>query len=291
MTHKLDFVDTHVHFWDLNHPDLHYDWLMPDGVDPALGERLDELKGTTYLVDNYIAETRPANVTKAIHVQAAIGTADPVNETKWLQSAADRTGFPQAIVAYSNLKHPDVAQQLERHCQYANTRGIRDFSEGDFLVDPEFHRGYALLQEFDLVASLSVTWEQMTKTCHLARRFGGVPLVIDHCGEPEARDDQYFRNWQQGMRKLAQVENVVCKISGLGMRDNEWTVDSIRPWVLACIEIFGPDRCVFGTNWPVDKLYSTYEVLIDAYTELLGEFSDSEQVAMFSKNAETLYRI
>jgi len=291
MTVNRDFVDTHLHFWDLDEPDLHYSWLMPDGEDPLFGKRLEELKGTKYLADDYIAETRGANVTKAIHVQAAIGTTDPVSETKWLQAAADRTGFPHAIVAYANLKDPAVAQELERHCRYANTRGIRDFSEGDYLVDPDFQRGYALLEAFDLVASISVTWEAMAKARDLAGNFPGVPLVLDHCGEPSARDDAYFTNWRQGMRTLAEAENVVCKISGLGMADNDWTIHSIRPWVLACIEIFGPDRCIFGTNWPVDNPYSTYDALIDAYTQLIADFSDAEQTAMFSKNAEQLYRI
>lgn len=288
---RLDFVDTHVHFWDLDHPDLHYSWLMPSGEDPHLGDRLSELKGTKYLVDDYIGETRMANVTKAIHVQAALGIEDPVKETEWLQAAADRTGFPQAIVAHSNLKDPDVGDELERHCEHAHTRGIRDFSEGDYLVDPAFHRGYELLGEFDLVASLSVRWESMTKVRDLARKFPNIPLVLDHCGEPDERDDGYFENWKQGMTAVAEAENVYCKISGLGMGDNDWTVESIRRWVLTCIEIFGPGRCVFGTNWPVDKLFSTYDVLIDAYTEIVSGFSDDEKRAMFSGNAEELYRI
>ena len=104
----LPFVDTHMHLWDLDHPDLYYSWLMPDGEDPQLGERLEKLKGTKYLVDDYIAETRSSNVIGAVHVQAALGIRDPVRETEWQQAAADRTGFPQAIVAYSNLKDARV---------------------------------------------------------------------------------------------------------------------------------------------------------------------------------------
>ena len=288
---KRDFIDCHFHLWDLKEPGLHYCWLMPDGEDPQLGDRLEELKGTTYLIDDYIAETRQANVTRAVHLQAAIGSEDPVKETAWIQAAADRTGFPLAIVGYADLKHPDAAKELERHCQYANTRGIRDFSEGDYLVDPDFHRGYTMLAEFDLVASLSIDWEAMPKAHDLAQKFPHIPLVLDHCGEPSARDDEYFENWRNGMRTVAQAENVTCKISGLGMADNDWTVDSIRRWVLTCIDVFGPHRCMFGTNWPVDKLYSTYDVLINAYTELIADFTNDEQDAMFSKNASTLYRI
>ena len=285
------FVDTHIHLWDLEHPDLYYSWLQPDGEDPQLGERLEELKGANYLVDDYIAETRSSNVTKAVHVQAALGIQNPVKETEWLQSAADRTGFPQAIIAYSDLRGPRVAEELARHCQYPNMRGIRDFSHGDYLVDPAFQRGYALLGKFHLVASVDVRWPEMAKTRDLARKFPNIPLVVDHAGEPDERTDKYFASWRQGMRTLAEAENVACKISGLGMADNKWTVESIRRWVLTCVETFGPERCIFGTNWPVDKLYSPYETVIDAYTEIIADFSPDEKTAMFSGNAERLYRI
>ena len=288
---KLQLVDAHVHFWDLDHPDLYYSWLQTEGEDPQLGNRLEELKGINYFVDDFIAETRNANVVKAVHVQAAVGIDDPVSETKWLQSAADRTGFPQAIVAHSNLKDPDVDRELQRHCQYVNTRGIRDFSEGDYLVDSEFQRGFALLEKYDLVANVEVYWPDMTKARDLARQFPGIFMALDHCGVPTERNEEYFRNWKQGLSAAAEAKNVFCKISGLGMADNDWTVDSIRPWVLTCIETFGPERCMFATNWPVDKLFSTYDSLIDAYTEIIADFSDDEKKNMFSRNAERLYRI
>lgn len=287
---RPEFVDTHVHFWDLHHPHLHYSWLQPDAHHPQLGERHERLK-TNYLVDDYIAETRAANVTKAIHVQAALGTEDPVDETEWLQAAAERTGFPHAIVAYADLQHPRVEDQLARHCQFANTRGIRDFSRGDYLVEPAFHRGFALLEKYGLVASLDVKWESMGKLGDLARRFPNTAIVLDHCGFPLERTPEYFRNWQQGISRLAEAENAVCKISGLGMCDHDWTVASIRPWVLHCAESFGPGRCIFATNWPVDKLFSTYEELVDAYAEIIAGFSPDERVAMLSRNAEQLYRI
>ena len=287
---RMKFVDTHVHFWDLGNLDLHYSWLQPESRHPQLGERLEALK-KSYVVDDYIAETRGLDVVKAVHVQAALGIEDPVKETEWLQAAAGRTGFPQAIVAYSNLRDPRVEEELARHCELPNMRGIRDFSEGDYLVDPAFQRGYALLERFRLVSSMNVYWEDMPKARALATKFAGIPMVLDHAGFPQERTDEYFGNWQKGIRTLAEAENVVCKISGLGMCDFDWTVDSIRPWILHCIEAFGPDRCIFATNWPVDRLFSTYGTLIDAYKQIVGGFSEGEKIAMFSGNAERLYRI
>ena len=288
---KLDFVDTHVHFWDRQHPDLAYTWLDPDFLHPQIGTQLDKIKGTNFVAQDLIAETRAANMTKAVHVQAALGIEDPVKESQWLQEAADRTGVPQAIVAYSNLKSPEVERELARHVEYPNVRGIRDFSDGDYLIDPDFHRGYGLLEKFGLVASLDVEWGGMRKMRDLALKFPNTTAVLDHCGFPKERTDEYFGNWREGITALAEADNVVCKISGLGMCDWDWTTDSIRPWVLHCIEAFGPERCVFATNWPVDRLFSTYDVLIDAYTEIVAGFSRDEKVAMFSGNAEALYRI
>jgi predicted TIM-barrel fold metal-dependent hydrolase len=176
------FVDSHIHLWDLEHPDLTWSWLAPDAIHPQLGE-IRELK-TNYEIDDYLADIEGSNVTKAVHVQAAIGSADPVQETEWLQGLADRTGFPHAIVAYANLKDPAVEAELERHCAFANTRGIRDFSEGDYLVDSDFHRGFALLEKFDLVCDLDCLWPDMAKARDLARRFPGITIVLDHAGFP-----------------------------------------------------------------------------------------------------------
>src|SRR5204863_6963225 len=90
---RLPFVDTHVHYWDLKNQDLAYDWLQPDWVHPILGD-IDGIKVLRYMAPEFIAETRFQNVSKAIHVQAAIGIDDPVEETRWLQEQADATGFP-----------------------------------------------------------------------------------------------------------------------------------------------------------------------------------------------------
>ena len=288
---KLEFVDPHVHFYDMQHPELFYGHWQPGVPHPLLGWQLQKLAERNYIAEDYILETRSANVTKAVHVQAAIGSKDPVKETEWLQAAAERTGFPHGIVAYGDLKDSEVEKVLERHRQYPNMRGIRDFGEGDYLVDAEFQRGFALLEQYDLVSSMSVQWQDMEKLRGLALKFPNIKIVVDHTGFPVERSDDYFSSWKRGMAVAAEAENIRCKISGLGMGDNNWTVSSIRPYVLHCIETFGVERCFFATNWPVDSIWSTYDVLIDAYTEIISGFSPDDQVALFSKNAEELYRI
>ena len=288
---KFDFVDTHIHLYDMKHPELFYAHWQPGVPHPVLGDRIQRLAERSYFVEDYIAETRNANVTKAVHVQAAIGSKDPVKETEWLQEAADRTGFPHGIVAYADLRDPGVEHVLERHCQYPNMRGIRDFSYADHPVGPDFHRGFALLEKYDLRPSMNAQWQHMETLRDLAGKFPNITIVVDHAGAPAERTPEYFENWKQGMAIAAEADNIRCKISGLGMADNNWTVGSIRPYVLHCIETFGVERCFFGSNWPVDWLFSSYDAVVDAYTEITAGFTRDEQVALFSKNAEMLYNI
>jgi predicted TIM-barrel fold metal-dependent hydrolase len=287
---KLPFVDTHVHYWALRDPKLKYTWLEPDWVHPVLGD-IDGLKVLKYMAEHYIAETRFQNVSKCVHVQAAIGIEDPVEETRWLQEQADRTGFPQGIVAHCDLASSDAEETLGRHLQYANMRGIRDFGQGDYLVDPAWQEGYGLLGPHDLVFCLDVTPQDMGKARALAEKYPDVVLCIDHAGFPRERTPEYFELWQRGMREVAAAPNAICKISGLGMCDNAWTVDSFRPWVLECIEAFGTERSFFGTNWPVDRLYSSYGDVLNAYETIISDLSPAEQEALFSKNAERIFRI
>ena len=288
---KLDFVDTHVHFWDLKNPNIQYRWLEPGARHAALGEHLKRLKGKDYPVEQYLAETRASNVVAVVHVQAAVGTNDPVKETEWLQSLAGRTGFPQAIIAHADLKAPDVERVLERHCAFPNMRGIRDLSLGGSLGDPAAQRGFALLGKYKLIAVVNTTYPEYPKLLGLARGYPDVRVVLDHCGRPEKRTPEYFRGWKRGLETLAQAENVLCKISGLAEAPHIMTLESFRPWVLACIETFGPARCTFGSNFPVDRLFGTYDTLMDAYTQIVSGFTPAEQKAMFSGNAKKLYRM
>lgn len=284
------FVDTHVHFWDLTQSLLRYNWLDPDRPHPVLGDTAP-IRVPKYTADEYIAETRFQSVTKCVHVQAAIGSADPVDETRWLQVQANRTGFPQGIVAYCDLASPRALATLERHAEFENVRGIRDFGQRDYLLSRRWHKGYSRLAEFGLVYCLDIVPEDLPKARMLADRFPEVILCIDHAGFPRARDNDYFKMWKRGLIVAAGAPNVVCKISGLGMCDHSWTTDSLRPWVLTCIEAFGSSRCFFGTNWPVDRLYSSYGDVLNAYSTIMKDLANADREAMFSSNAERIFRI
>ena len=288
---NLQLVDTHVHFYDMNHPELFYAHWQPDTIHPTLGTQTRKLGETNYLDQDYINETKFFNVISAVHVQAAIGSKDPVKETKWLQSLADKHEFPQAIIAYSNLKSPQVEKNIEEHCKYKNMRGIRDFSFEDYLVDSDFHRGFSILEKYNLIANVSVTWKDMEKLVILANKFPYTKIVIDHCGFPEERSSEYFEKWQSSIVTASKADNIICKISGLGMGDNQWTIESIKPYVMHCIGSFGIERCIWGSNWPIDKLWSSFEDVVTAYIKITEHFSINDKTALFNQNATSLYRI
>jgi predicted TIM-barrel fold metal-dependent hydrolase len=286
-------IDTHIHLFDLADPNLRYDWLNPDNPHPILTpEEVGRIAALDYRLAAFLAEAAAGGVSKAVHVQAAVGIEDPVEETKWLQAQADAAGFPMAIVGYADLKAPDLANTLDRHQQASSMfRGIRDFGDGtEYLTDERWIAGVKELGARDLVLSLDCTWERMPFAERLAREVSTI-VVLDHMGLPLARDPEYFQQWKRAMTSLASTDNVLCKISEVTMIDHGWNVDRVRPWIEHCLEAFGPDRCFFGTNWPVDRLYVDYPTLIGFYRSVVASLSADERIAVLSGNAERAYRM
>ncbi len=286
----LPMADTHHHLWDLGR--FRYDWLSGDG-DPAVTAFLgpyDDIR-RDYLVDQLRRDYSIAGIVKSVHVQADVSVDDPIEETVWLQSIADEHGFPQGIVAFSDLRRPDVRAELERHCEAPNMRGIRMPDEAGLLGSPAFRAGASVLHELGLSFQVDPIPERHSDLAALADAIPDLQIFVGHTGVPEDRNPDYFERWRASLGDLAKRPNVVVKISGLGMGDHRWTVESIRPWVLSAIEIFGVDRCVFGTNWPVDRLYSSIEALAAAYRAIVGDLDPGEQRALLLGNAERLYRI
>jgi predicted TIM-barrel fold metal-dependent hydrolase len=147
------------------------------------------------------------------------------------------------------------------------------------------------LPRFNLVPCVSTTHEHLPKVSRLAGQVADHPVCIEHCAFPMERSKEYFAGWRRAVRELAKSQNVHVKVSGLGMFDRTWTVDSFRPWVLECIEAFGPGRVMFGTNWPLDRLASSYPDLINAYDTLIAGFDVRDRKAMFAGNAERVFRV
>jgi predicted TIM-barrel fold metal-dependent hydrolase len=287
---QIPFVDTHLHFYDLQDPRLRYDLLQP-GARHEIIEDIRAIQAQRYWADDWIAESRFSNVVKSIHVQCAGGIPDPVAETRFLQAFADRLGHPHGIVAEVHLAQPDAASVLDRHMEFANVRGVREYRDDDYLVDPAWQRGFSNLERHGLVGCLHAKPETYADVKRLSARFPGIRICLDHAGFPRQRDTGYFDFWKQELESLAEAPNVIVKISALDICDPRWTVDSWRPWVLTCIEAFGPERAVFASNWPFGRLTASYPDVINAFAEIIADFSPDEQTRMFSSNAERWFRI
>ncbi|NQW16383.1 MAG: amidohydrolase family protein [Chloroflexi bacterium] len=298
----LKIIDTHHHLWDLENN--YYPWLM-EPIDHFAGDYSPICN--TYLISDLHRDAEGLDLIKSVHVQAEFDHADdPVKETAWLQGVADdpdSRGMPNAIVGFADLSAPDVDETLARHAKYANMRGIRHmlnyaddpglrFTEQNHLMaDSDWRRGYRLLAKHDMSFDLQIWSWQLQEAATLAKEIPEVPIIVNHTAMPKSLDPGLIDQWRSGLRALAQAPQVSMKISGLTLMDRKWTVEKIRPFVLDTIEILGADRCMFASNFPVDKLMTTYVQLWDAYDEITSDFSQAEREGLFWRNAEKYYRI
>lgn len=289
------FIDIQVHFWDHSAPGLRWAFLEPTWEHPRLGD-LPRLDQPRYAVEELRAEVAGLGVEKVVHTQAAAPDCDPVVETAWLQSLGDQQGWPNAIIAVCDLAGASAPADLERQAAHSRFRGVRDLvidpNVGPKMRDPQFDRGMRALGAIGGSLEVMVSWPLFDDVLAVARRHPEMTIVLGHAGCPIERSDPYFADWSSALSRVAAANNVVCKISALASgADPSWTIDSIRRWVLCCIDTFEPRRCMFASNWPVDKLFGTYAGLLGAYREIVVGFEAHEREAMFATNAERVYRI
>jgi predicted TIM-barrel fold metal-dependent hydrolase len=282
------FVDAHVHYWQQGIAGLNWPMLAPGFLYPL--HRFDN-RGR-YGPEENRTESTVVPLTKVVHVQAA-EAVDPVTETAWLQSMADAdsAGWPNAIVGAACLSAPDVGAALERQVAYANFRGVRDVTLTDHLEDRALDSGLSQMAKLRLVCDTMVRLPRFAALAAAADRHPDVVFVLGHAGTPTERTPEFIHRWRDGLQMLAQRPNIVCKVSGFGIGDNDWTAASLAPLVDACIDSFGTGRCIINGNWPVDKLFSTYDELLGAFDVLTAGLTRAERDALFAANAEHVYRI
>jgi predicted TIM-barrel fold metal-dependent hydrolase len=295
---RVRIVDPHHHLWDLTRH--RYAWLQTEPLDTGPDGDVAPI-AHDYLLADYLDDTRAYELAKSVHVQCGWSEPDPVGETQWLQSIADVHGFPHGIVAYAALNESDVEPVLARHRQFANVRGIRQIlnwhpdprktylSRPDMMLDAAWLRGFRLLKKYRLSFDLQLYPSQMADAASLAARHPDQAMILNHAGMPVDRDPEGIELWRRGMRLLSASENVSVKISGLSIGDRSWTVAGIRPFILEAIDVFGVGRVMFASNFPVDKLHSSFATLYTGFEDVLAAFSPVERHKMFYANAERFY--
>lgn len=284
-------VDTHVHFWDLLNPTLRYPWLAERRDEHPRADNIACIAHLRYDPRAYHAETRFAGVTKCVHVEAAAVSVDPLAETVWLSALADEFDMPNGIVAHVELSEGSALSHLEQHRAFPRFRGVRDMAVLSAFDQTCTRRALEALADAGLVLDLLASPAEIDAALRLVRTSPELLVVIEHAGFPEAADDGHYALWATAMSALAAEPNTVCKLSGLGMCIPRWTVESLQPWVRHCLDVFGAQRCMFGSNWPVDRLFSSFDSLAAAFHTLLGHLAPDEQQLVFAGTAERVYRL
>lgn len=295
----IAFVDAHCHLWDLDR--LHYGWLSPPfGTDGPNGST--ETIATTYLVDDYRRDCAQWNLRGAVHVDAGADAAQALDETEWLQQLGAESGLPTAIIAFAALDQPGVEALLERQAAHSRVRGIRHivnwhpdprrtYTERDLTQDEKWRAGYALLGKYRLSFDLQCYPGQMAGLAPLIARHPETPVIINHLGMPVLDDVDGLSVWRQGLALLAAQPHVAIKLSGFGFIRRAWTIAEIAPLVREVIDLFGPQRCMFATDFPTDKLFGTVDRYFEAQQAIAAGYSDDEQRDLFGRNADRIYRL
>jgi predicted TIM-barrel fold metal-dependent hydrolase len=290
-------VDAHHHLWDLAND---YPWLTDrqlPGMDVTPFAR-------TFLVDDYLSDAKPIEVVRSVHVQAGWDPADPVGETRWLTEVASRTGHPDAIVAFVDLAADHAEQAVEAHAASPLLRGVRMLltwhpdprlrraRRPDFLTDASWLRGLGALADRDLSFDMQIfAASQATDAAGVARNFGTMRFILDHLGLPVDPSPDAVRDWKAGLARLATCSNVAVKLSGFTHFVREWSIETVRPFIDFAVSEFGPDRCLFGSNFPVERPLVAFPRLVGDVATIVGEHGDDAVEGVFATNAIEWYRL
>jgi predicted TIM-barrel fold metal-dependent hydrolase len=275
----LPIADAHLHVWD---PQAHYyPWLCdPQPIDFRYGDY--RALRRRYLVEDYFADTAGWAVTRGVYVEAEWDPRDPLGEMTFISRLREKAGFPTVAVAQAWLHREDCAAVLEAHAQHRFVRAVRHKPAPGMMDDTRWRAGYARLARHGLHFELQVPWSRLDEAARLAGDFPDTTIVLNHAGLPS---DQQLPAWGKAMAQLAACPNVAVKISGLGKVAAKGEV------VLTAIELFGVQRAMFASNFPVDGLCASFSDIYSGFDEATRGFSEAERRALFHDNAMRIYRM
>ncbi len=293
----LAVVDAHQHFWD---PHRHYyPWLVDE---PPIPFRYGDYRAIRrpYLPPDYRADAAAFVVEGSVYVEAEWNPADPVGEMEYIATLRREHGLPSVAVAQAWLDRDDAQEILERQAAFPFVRSIRhkpranvsprDTAPGG-TTDARWRAGFALLGKLGLRFDLQTPWWHLPEAARLAADFPDTTIVLNHTGLPADRSLAGIAAWKRAMATLAACPNVAVKISGLGVPGAPWTAAANREIVRATIDLFGVQRCMFASNFPVDSLCASFATIFGGFREIVADLSASEQRALFRDNAWRLYAI
>ena len=273
-------IDSHQHFWQVGR--FAYPWMTPEV----------EVLYQDYLPPAVEPILKRCAVENTILVQAS----NSLEETRWLLSLADQYPFIAGVVGWVDLTGKDVGRQLDEFVMHAKFKGVRHLVESepadDWLIQPSVLEGMRALAAYGVSYDLLVHTRHLKYAKILAESCPELRLVIDHMAKPPIAR-QELAEWAHEIKELAAYSNVWCKLSGLVTEANwaDWSGEDLKPFVDTVVDYFGPQRMMFGSDWPVCLLAASYDRVLEAFQWLLAELSNEDRERIFSKNATEFYRI
>lgn len=273
-------VDSHQHFWQVGRFD--YPWMSPE-VDVLCHDYLPPVLAPV-LSRNGVDQT--------ILVQAS----NSLEETRWLLNLAGQNAFIAGVVGWVDLTADAFADQLDEFTAHPKFKGVRHLVESepqdDWLSQPKVQANLRELAKRGVAYDLLVHTRHLKYASMVADSGPELRLVVDHMAKPPIASGESV-DWSHGLRELASRSNVWCKLSGLVTEADwaSWQVEDLKPYVDLALEVFGPQRMMFGSDWPVCLLAGSYDRVLDAAHFLLAELSEEDRGRIFAGNAMDFYRI
>lgn len=273
-------IDSHQHFWQVGRFD--YPWMTSD-----LGVLYRD-----YLPAELVPILKSNDVEKTVLVQAS----NSVAESRWLLNLAGENRFIAGVVGWVDLMSPDVDAQLSELTADPKFKGVRHLVESepndDWLIQPAVLSGLRRLSNYGLSYDLLVHTRHLKHVPQIAETCPDLALVIDHLAKPPIAKNE-IDEWSLAFKPLASFPSIHCKLSGLVTEANwtSWQTDDLRPFVEVAVESFGVDRLMFGSDYPVCLLASTYDRVLNSFNEILKSLSDADREKIFSTNAARFYRV
>jgi predicted TIM-barrel fold metal-dependent hydrolase len=294
-------LDTHVHFWDHDVAGMRWPWLekgfkssLHSWTTESASKRLAAMHDARRFTSaEFRAEIAGVGVAGMIHAHAASGMADPAQETRWVAEMTRTNGWPVGIIGSCDLAAADGPDLLRRHrAASKRCRSVRDMNGPKGIDVDACADTLAVAEALGFSIEMRTAPEKFDMIAAFVDRWPNVTFVLSHASLPLERTPESLKLWITAATALAERPNVMCKISALcGGSDPNWTVDSIRPWAEACYGVFGPDRAMLGTNWPVDRLFGSYADVVTAYRTIFAPLSEADRSALFYGNAAALYGV
>ena len=271
-------IDSHQHFWSPSRGD--YFWMAGEGVAPINRPILPQ-------------DMKPLLQQHGIDVTVLVQAAPTIEETEYMLGLADATDFVAKVVGWVDFENPSHIKHLERFARHSKFAGVRpmiqDIADQDWMHRADVQWAYQAIIDLDLTFDALGFPIHLDNFLTLFNRYPAMRTVVDHCMKPAIRDNA-FNDWARTMKAIARETTAFCKLSGLATEAKPgWTTDTLRPYAEHVIDVFGPSRVMWGSDWPVLELNGTYNSWHSAAQEYL--LSDEERREVFGNTAARFYRI